>query len=48
MVFQIIIWFKSYLNKKKQRVYVNGVMSDTISISTGVPQVPQTLDHCYF
>ena len=33
-----IIWFKSYLNKRKQRVSVNGVMSDTISISTGVPQ----------
>ena len=33
-----IIWFKSYLNKSKQRVSVNGVMSDTISISTGVPQ----------
>ena len=33
-----IIWFKSYLNKRKQRVSVNGVMSNTISISTGVPQ----------
>ena len=33
-----IIWFQSYLNKRKQRAFVNGVMSDTISISTGVPQ----------
>ena len=33
-----IIWFKSYFNKRKQRVFVNGVMSDTIPISTGVPQ----------
>ena len=33
-----VIWFKSYLNKRKQRVSVSGLMSDTISISTGVPQ----------
>ena len=33
-----ISWFKSYLNKRKQRVFLNGVMSDTISISAGVSQ----------
>ena len=33
-----IDWFKSYLNKRKQRVFVNGNISDTIPISAGVPQ----------
>ena len=33
-----INWFKSYLNKRKQRVFVNGVITDTMPISSGVPQ----------
>ena len=33
-----INWFKSYLNKRKQRVFVNGTTSDTMPISSGVPQ----------
>ena len=31
-------WFKSYLSKRKQRVFVNGVTSTTMHISSGVPQ----------
>ena len=30
--------FKLYLNKRKQRVFVNGNISDTMPISSGVPQ----------
>ena len=33
-----IDWFKSYLYKRKQRVYVNGNISDTLPILSGVPQ----------
>ena len=33
-----INWFKSYLSKRKQRGFVNDVISDTITISSGVPQ----------
>ena len=33
-----IDWFKSYLNKRKQRVFVNGNISDTMPITSGVPQ----------
>ena len=31
-------WFRSYLNNGKQKVYINGVMSDLYKISSGVPQ----------
>ena len=31
-------WFKSYLSKRKQRVFINGVASTTTHISSGVPQ----------
>ena len=31
-------WFESYLTDRKQFVYYNGVSSDTLSISCGVPQ----------
>ena len=31
-------WFQSYLSNRKQQVYVNGVASESCSISTGVPQ----------
>ena len=33
-----IDWFKSYLNKRKQRVFVNGNISDTMPITSGVPK----------
>ena len=33
-----INWFKLYLNKTKQRVFVNGFISDTKPVSSGVPQ----------
>ena len=33
-----IHWFKSYLNKRKQRVFVNGNISDTMPITSGVPK----------
>ena len=33
-----INWFKSYLIKRKQRVFVNGITSGTMSIFSGVPQ----------
>ena len=31
-------WFRSYLNKRKQKVFVNGVESDFLEINSGVPQ----------
>ena len=31
-------WFKSYLHSRKQRVFVNGVFSDTQTVNSGVPQ----------
>ena len=31
-------WFKSYLQKRKQRVFVNGVLSKTLPVNSGVPQ----------
>ena len=33
-----IDWFKWYLNKRKQRVFVNGNISDTMPITSGVPK----------
>ena len=33
-----IDWFKSYLNKRKQIVFVNGNISDTMPITSGVPK----------
>ena len=30
--------FKSYLNKRKQRIFVNGNISDTMPITSGVPK----------
>ena len=32
------MWFKSYLQHRRQRVYVNGVFSDIQVINLGVPQ----------
>ena len=31
-------WFRSYLNKRKQKVFVNGVESDFLKVNSGVPQ----------
>ena len=31
-------WFKSYLSKRKQKVFVNGVESNFYSLNSGVPQ----------
>ena len=31
-------WFKSYLNKRKQKVLVNGFTSDLLTIHSGMPQ----------
>ena len=31
-------WFRSYLNSRKQKVYINGIRSDLHQISSGVPQ----------
>ena len=33
-----IQWFRSYLSKRRQKVYVNGMFSDSLAIYTGVPQ----------
>ena len=32
------MWFKSYLQHRRQTVYVNGVFSDIQAIKLGVPQ----------
>ena len=34
----LLKWFESYLTDRKQYVFCNGVVSDTVSISCGVPQ----------
>ncbi|CAB4005945.1 Hypothetical predicted protein, partial [Paramuricea clavata] len=34
----ILTWFKSYLSGRQQRVLVNGEISETRSVSSGVPQ----------
>ncbi len=34
----VLKWFESYLTDRKQFVYFNGVSSDTLPISCGVPQ----------
>ena len=31
-------WFRSYLNNRKQKVYINGIISDLHQSSSGVPQ----------
>ena len=31
-------WFTSYLNKRKQKVFVNGVESDFLEVNSGLPQ----------
>ena len=33
-----VVWFKSYLNNRKQHVYVSGAYSDSGDIVSGVPQ----------
>ena len=32
------MWIKSYLASRKQRVFVNGVLSDELTLNAGVPQ----------
>ena len=34
----ILMWIKSYLASRKQRVFVNGVLSDELPLNAGVPQ----------
>ena len=34
----ILMWIKSYLHSRKQRVFVNGVLSNNLPINAGVPQ----------
>jgi exonuclease III len=34
----MIDWFRSYLNTRRQRVSINGILSDPLVIETGVPQ----------
>ena len=32
------MWIKSYLHSRKQKVFVNGVLSNDLPINAGVPQ----------
>ena len=32
-------WFKSYLSNRKQKIFVNGVESSSLLISSGVPDL---------
>ena len=34
----VLKWFKSYINVRKQRTYINGIMSDILDIVCGMPQ----------
>ena len=34
----ILMWIKSYLSSRKQRVFVNGVLPDELPLNAGVPQ----------
>ena len=34
----VLNWFKSYLSGRQQRVLLNGVISETLPVSSGVPQ----------
>ena len=40
-------WFKSYLSNRFQSTLVNGILSDYLPVSCGVPQ-GLCLDRCYF
>ena len=31
-------WFRSYLNKREQKVFVSGVESDFLEVNSGIPQ----------
>ena len=33
-----VVWFRSYLNSRKQDVYVSGAYSDSGDVVSGVPQ----------
>ena len=41
-------WFKSYLHSRKQRVFVNGVFSETETVNSGVPHLGSILDPLLF
>ena len=41
------VWFKSYLQCRRQRVYVNGIFSDMETITISVPQ-GSILGHSFF
>ena len=34
----VLLWLKSYLNDRQQRVVLNGYASDWVKVTTGVPQ----------
>ena len=34
----VLLWFRSYLTDRKQKCYVNGNFSSTLTINCGVPQ----------
>ena len=34
----ILMWIKIYLVSRKQKVFVNGVLSDELPLNAGVPQ----------
>ena len=33
-----LVWFTSYLKERKQKTFVNGVLSDNCTIKCGIPQ----------
>ena len=35
---ELLLWFESYLNSRKQKVFVNGVLSSRKTLNAGVPQ----------
>ena len=40
IVGNLLLWFKDYLTKRKQRVVINGKESSWKTVNAGVPQCP--------